>query len=313
MIQTLFPSVLHQQGVHLRHSRQQRHTIAERLMQSGGGKPGFEPNRRTRKTGGSDNRRQTKHMGDRQHTIDQVIRRHIAQGCRCLSAKPHIVMGQHHPLGVTGCAGSIKQHRNIRQIRIRLRERRCGDVQSPIRPGMFNRAKSRRMRPRILGNAGRHNHRRRPCMIEDAFDFGFGLARVDGDDDRIQFPAPEKNGNRCRTILGQHQNPVVFPDPGVAQHCHNRITCHVQPGITPACPDAVAQRRCIWARPNLICQKSFCTSHIATPVSHDAPVAAHAIRGHPNSGLRFSRKAAIPSAASSRPAAAAIASRSASS
>ena len=126
--QPLLFRVLHQQRVHLRHGRQEVHPRGQRGIELFSRETRLQPDFGTGAAGGGHDRTQPENMGQGQHAIDHIARIDPPQRRRGIAAKAHVGMGQHDALRVARCTGSIKQHRHIAQIPIRVAGDRGGQM-----------------------------------------------------------------------------------------------------------------------------------------------------------------------------------------
>ena len=139
-------------------------------------------------------------------------------------------------------------------------------------------------------------HRRGPGVAEDAVDFAGGLARVHRQRDGAHARGGKEGGDTRRRVLDQHSDTVARLHPGRAEVPGDGVAGGVEVAIGPVGAAGIADRARVGARGDL-CREIV------------VPVCGHLEK----SALRFSRKAEMPSPASSPPWAMAMASRSRSS
>ena len=191
-------------------------------------------------------------MGHRQHAVNHITRHHLPQVRRGPRAETQVGMGQHHALGVARGAGGIKQHRHIMQIGVGAAGQRCGKVQAAESARDLTCVQPRRMGRRFGRDIAGQQHRRRGRVIDDAGDFGFGLAGIDGDRHRVQLPRGIERGHRRNTVFHHQKHAVARLHPRAAQLSGQGHTRTVQIVIAPRGAAGVTQRRRLWSGRQLL-------------------------------------------------------------
>ena len=231
-------------------------------------------------------------MGHRQNTVNLVARHDGPTVGRALPAKAQIAMGQHHALGRTGRARGIEQHGNIGQI---IGIAVIGRREVHIAKGTADRfgAKPFGMGLGIGRDRRGEKHRCRTGVFHQLGQLARGLARIDRRDDRPHARTGEDAGHARAAVFRHQHDTVTRLDTLGAQQIGYLAAGRIQPGEIPMGANGIRNRKRRGTRGDL-------------RIKVIVPSAVHYL----NSAFRFSRKAEMPSLASSPTCARAIASRS---
>jgi len=168
----------------------------------------------------ADARRGHKHRGEaedmchRQRAIDEIVRCQGAQVARGFGCEDQIAMRQHDPLGRSGRAGGVKDHRHPVRALLRGLDRARHQRRTPQRP----ESRDAGLRPRgvcmgcSLGRDMRRVERDfRPCMFGHAVDLGGCQPGVHRHRPCPNAAAREDEHRDAQAVLGHDQHPVARP------------------------------------------------------------------------------------------------------